>query len=127
MTEVASNSKVFGMVAYIEPQCFIKNCNYVRDEKSDIYALGVLFWEITSGRPPFTEINQELINIHISEGNREKPVEDTPLEYQQLYEKCWDTEPNLRPDIEEVYEILTKIKSQFETSNQVKQSLNDNK
>ena len=44
--EVTSNSKVYGMPAYIEPQCY-RNEKYVRDKKSDIYSLSVLFWEIT--------------------------------------------------------------------------------
>ncbi|CAB4426367.1 unnamed protein product [Rhizophagus irregularis] len=39
----------------------------------------------------------------------EIPIEGTPLEYQQLYQECWDGEPKLRPDIEEVYEILYKL------------------
>jgi serine/threonine protein kinase len=36
-----------GMPQYIEPQCF-KNLSYKKDEKSDIYCLGVLFWELSS-------------------------------------------------------------------------------
>ena len=57
LTEVTSNSKIYGMPEYIEPQCCI-NKNYVRDKSSDVYSLGVLLWEITSGYPPFSK------NIH---------------------------------------------------------------
>ncbi|CAB5380089.1 unnamed protein product [Rhizophagus irregularis] len=39
---------------------------------------------------------------------KEEPIKGTPLKYQQLYQKCWDDEPKLRPDIEEVYKILNK-------------------
>ncbi|CAB4431281.1 unnamed protein product [Rhizophagus irregularis] len=41
----------------------------------------------------------------------EKPIEGTPPEYQQLYQKCWDGEPKSRPDIEEVYETLSRLNS----------------
>ncbi|CAB5369874.1 unnamed protein product [Rhizophagus irregularis] len=41
----------------------------------------------------------------------ENPIEGTPLRYQQLYQECWDNDPNLRPDIEGVYDILTKLKN----------------
>ncbi|CAB4426617.1 unnamed protein product [Rhizophagus irregularis] len=33
---------------------------------------------------------------------REKSIDGTPKEYQQLYQKCWDDESNSRPDIEEI-------------------------
>ncbi|CAI2169138.1 11112_t:CDS:2 [Funneliformis geosporum] len=49
-----------GMPAYVDPQCF-KIKNYHRDKKSDIYSLGVLLWELTSGYPPFLQsTNDEL-------------------------------------------------------------------
>ena len=60
--DIGSNSAVLGMVAYIEPQCFIID-NYKRNEKSDIYSLGVLIWEISSGKPPFSEIPSFNINL----------------------------------------------------------------
>src|SRR5581483_5284762 len=41
---------------------------------------------------------------------REDPIDDTPLEYMQIYQKCWKTDPNLRPGINEVHEILTQLK-----------------
>jgi serine/threonine protein kinase len=110
--EIDSNSVILGMLAYIEPQCFIIN-NYKRNEKSDIYSLGVLFWEISSGKPPFAEIFRFKIIIDIVKGVREVPINKTPFEYQQLYEKCWKEDPNQRPDIDEIHEILIRLKSNF--------------
>ncbi|RIB23443.1 kinase-like domain-containing protein [Gigaspora rosea] len=51
-TLMTSNSKVHGMAAYIDPQCFFDE-KYRRDMKSDIYSFGVILWEISSGKPPF--------------------------------------------------------------------------
>ncbi|RGB29443.1 kinase-like domain-containing protein, partial [Rhizophagus diaphanus] len=52
--------KLFGMVPYIDPKSFSGQGNnnqstqmYSLNEKSDIYSLGVLLWEISSGKPPF--------------------------------------------------------------------------
>jgi len=36
-------------------------------------------------------------------------VVNTPLEYQSLYIKCWDEDPNKRPSIKEVSEKLKKM------------------
>ncbi|RIA92862.1 kinase-like domain-containing protein [Glomus cerebriforme] len=115
LTEIKSESRLFGMYGYIEPLCYINN-KYSKNEESDIYSLGVLFWEISSGKPPFSEISI----LGIIEGIREKPTENTPFEYQQLYENCWKKEPNQRPDIDEVYSVLDQLKSQFHNNEQVK-------
>ncbi|GES97479.1 kinase-like domain-containing protein [Rhizophagus clarus] len=118
LIEVSSSSLAnrMGMIEYIEPQVY-KDINYIRDKRSDIYSLGVLFWEITSGRPPFYNRDDQSIFAlchHICSGHREESIEGTPLEYQQLYEKCWDGNPESRPDINQVYD---EILSQFNANN----------
>ncbi|CAB4430784.1 unnamed protein product [Rhizophagus irregularis] len=111
LAEVTTDSvgNRYGVVEYIEPQCF-KIINYKKDKKSDIYSLGILLWEISSGHRPFSGYPQKLLTDHIKDGNRENPIEGTPLKYQRLYQICWDDDPKLRPDIEEVYEILIHLK-----------------
>lgn len=55
---------------------------------SDVYSVGILLWEISSGRPPFyTEGEKYDIGLiyEISEGLREKPVPDTSITYIRLY------------------------------------------
>ncbi|RIB06098.1 kinase-like domain-containing protein [Gigaspora rosea] len=49
----SSGSVIYGMLAYIEPKNFIDQ-KYKRDKKSNVYSLGVILWEISSGRPPFS-------------------------------------------------------------------------
>src|SRR5947208_1887953 len=96
------------MVEYIEPQCF-KNINYPNDEKSDIYSLGVLLWEITSGHPPFSKKSYHTLHFNIANGLREQPIINTPLAYVNLYRKCWDDDPTLRPNIDDVFDKLEKL------------------
>ncbi|PKY18540.1 kinase-like protein, partial [Rhizophagus irregularis] len=97
LAEITTNSvgNRQGMIEYIEPQCF-KNIRYKKVKKSDIYSLGVLLWEISSGRPPFSDCPRDLIKDHIKDGNREEPIEGTPTEYRKLYQECWDvsSQPN---------------------------------
>ncbi|GBB97330.1 hypothetical protein RclHR1_02970005 [Rhizophagus clarus] len=103
---IYSIGNTVGMPEYTEPQIF-KIIEYQKTKKSDIYSLGVLLWEISSGYPPFLNYPRTVLTNLISHDNlREKPVDGTPQEYQQLYQKCWDDNPNSRPDIEEVHETL---------------------
>ena len=50
-------SRIFGVIPYIDPKRFNRQGNttqlYVLNEKSDVYSVGVLLWEISSGHSPF--------------------------------------------------------------------------
>ena len=61
---------------------------YDLTEKSDIYSLGVLLWELTSYSSPFnfeTEDNT-LIMLDIFDGKRESPVPGTNHKFVGLYQ-----------------------------------------
>ncbi|RIA93656.1 kinase-like domain-containing protein, partial [Glomus cerebriforme] len=48
-----SNSKIFGVIPYIDPKRF-NDKTYRLNKKSDVYSVGILMWEISSGRRPFS-------------------------------------------------------------------------
>ncbi|UZO03958.1 uncharacterized protein OCT59_024357 [Rhizophagus irregularis] len=107
-------SKLFGMVPYVDPKSFSKRRNnnnqmFSLNEKSDVYSVGVLLWEISSGQPPFYAEGEEYdvsLILEISQGLRETVVPDTPEEYVKIYTKCWDGEPDNRPTIYQVVDLL---------------------
>jgi serine/threonine protein kinase len=56
------------------------------DEKSDVYSIGVLLWELSSGKTPFTDKKYDsILAMAIARGLREVIVEGTPTEYCILY------------------------------------------
>ncbi|CAB4388466.1 unnamed protein product [Rhizophagus irregularis] len=82
------------------------------NEKSDIYSIGVLFWEISSGQPPFYSKGEQYdidLALEISQGLREEPVPDTPEDLVEIYTECWNGEPDKRPNINQVVERLKEI------------------
>jgi serine/threonine protein kinase len=113
---------VFGVIVYIDPKV-LENFSYKYDKKSNIYSLGVLMWELSSGRSPFiNEKNGSDLMYHLVNGYREKPISGTPDKYLELYELCWNDNPDLRPSINEVFIELGKLLS---TQDDINKSNND--
>ncbi|CAI2180155.1 415_t:CDS:2 [Funneliformis geosporum] len=113
-------SKMFGVIPYIDPKNFTKqrrrNNNqsqqYTLNKKSDVYSVGVLLWEISSGRPPFHVENEPYdvsLAIEISQGLREEFIPGTPDDYVNIYTECWDNEPDKRPDMNQVADKLNAM------------------
>ncbi|PKB95049.1 hypothetical protein RhiirA5_437467 [Rhizophagus irregularis] len=106
MLDIVKNTEVdYDMISYIDPKLF-ETHSYEFDKKSDIYSLGVLMWELSSGNPPKTE---NISKSYIIGGYREIPISGTPVEYLDLYKSCWNYEPNERPSISQVYDKLEEI------------------
>ena len=92
-----SKSKLFGVVPYVDPKIFSRRRStsndqstqiYSLNKKSDIYGIGVLLWEISSGQPPFYIEGEEYdvgLALEISQGLRESVVPDTPDDYVKIY------------------------------------------
>ncbi|RGB36744.1 kinase-like domain-containing protein [Rhizophagus diaphanus] len=89
----SKQSKLFGIIPYIDPKRFGKRRNNKNstqfssfNENSDVYSVGVLLWEISSGQPPFSNEEYDLdLAIDIKEGLREDPIPDTSENYIKLY------------------------------------------
>ncbi|RIA93205.1 hypothetical protein C1645_763093 [Glomus cerebriforme] len=101
----------------------LSNPKFLYIKPSDIYSLGVIMWEISSGFPPFKNYsNQNLLILDIIHGTREDTIPDTPNEYENLYKMCWDQEPEKRPVIGKV---LDKFKEMAFGIKAIKESVRD--
>ena len=88
----SNTSKINGVIPYVDPRSFDNNKNqnhiYKLNEKSDVYSIGVLMWQISSGYEPFKNKGYDydirlLIAIH--DGLRENIINGTPVKYSNLY------------------------------------------
>uniref|UniRef100_U9SRY6 Protein kinase domain-containing protein n=1 Tax=Rhizophagus irregularis (strain DAOM 181602 / DAOM 197198 / MUCL 43194) TaxID=747089 RepID=U9SRY6_RHIID len=115
----SSTSSVYGIVPYVDPKSF-DDKNYRLNKKSDVYSIGIIMWQISSGRQPFhTEEYDAGLMFQIKGGKREEIIEGTPTVYSDLCERCWKYEPDERPDIQNVVSILQDIAFKSETQTQV--------
>ncbi|CAB4391063.1 unnamed protein product [Rhizophagus irregularis] len=112
-------------IPYTDPKR-LTNRKYNLNQKSDVYSIGVLLWEISSGRPPFYNDGKAYdigLIYEISQGNREKPIPGTPDSYVKIYTECWNQEPDNRPTIDEVVDKLKSAKN-AKNENNVKNAKN---
>ena len=107
---------VFGSLPYIDSK-ILEVHSYKYDDKSDIYSLGVLMWELSSGCPPFVGQDGATLSIHLIRGRRENPIPDTPTKYLKLYQSCWNVNPDLRPPINQVFDDLRELLNIEDDSN----------
>ena len=63
--------------------------SYNLTKKSDIYSLGMLFWELTSCSSPFNfdpKNDNSILKIEILNGERENPIPNTNVKFVDLYQ-----------------------------------------
>ncbi len=87
-----------GTIAYMAPEQFVTGQSSVR---SDIFALGLLLYEMVSGRHPFQRPDaQELQSIRAIQFAAPPPlraaVPDIPLELESLILRCLEKQPSER-------------------------------
>jgi serine/threonine protein kinase len=96
-TQVTNSGEVLGTANYIAPELF--EVHRKADARSDFYSLGVLLYEMVTGRLPFTADNQlALLAMHVN-----KPV-PSPRQYvpdlsravEQVLYKALEKRPELR-------------------------------
>jgi serine/threonine protein kinase len=64
-SKLTAQGHVVGSLTYLAPE---RLRGEAADERSDLYAIGVIFYELLAGRPPFVGADDfELINLHLSE------------------------------------------------------------
>lgn len=117
--QMTAQPSASAVMVYMAPEKVQKDGPYTPD--GEVYSLGVLLWELSSGRMPFDEIvaraeagprlakNMEQLASAIAKGLREETVTGTPEIYEQLFKMCWESEPESRPPLEVVEETLQML------------------
>ncbi len=99
-----SNNGIYGVIPYIAPEIF-KGANFSKE--SDIYSMGMIMWELTTGCKPFANIEHDSDLIYkIINGKRPEITNDTPEDFANLMKKCWNSDPKKRPSAKKICEIL---------------------
>ena len=100
-------NSIYGNLPYIAPEVIAgKQTTFA----SDIYSLGIIMWEISSGQPPFINYENDYeLAMKIINGMKPKIIQGTPLEYEELMKQCWNADSTKRPNIETLRDEIRKM------------------
>eukprot|EP01089_Gocevia_fonbrunei_P022778 TRINITY_DN9340_c0_g1_i2.p1 TRINITY_DN9340_c0_g1~~TRINITY_DN9340_c0_g1_i2.p1 ORF type:complete len:115 (+),score=20.35 TRINITY_DN9340_c0_g1_i2:107-451(+) len=78
--------------------------------KSDVWAFGVLLWEVFARREPFPGMDPVAVAIEVvSHGGRLSPPLSCPASVADLMRDCWADDPHARPAFADIYNRLEGI------------------
>ncbi|RHZ59673.1 hypothetical protein Glove_362g49 [Diversispora epigaea] len=101
------SDSIYGNLPYIAPEVI---CGEIYTTKSDIYSVGILMWEVITNESPFDDYERDLeLTLDIVKGCRPKIYEYIPHEYVTLMKKCWDANPDNRPDAITIYKKMDSL------------------
>ena len=101
-----------GTTNWMAPEMFNDDdSNY--GTKVDVYAYGIMLWEMLTGEIPFGNKKAMAIMSEVTRGNRPKIPETTPQPLTTLISSCWAQRPEDRPTFDQVVKALKKHKAKF--------------
>jgi len=111
-TSTSTYQQPTGSLLWTAPELFKRKNKHT--ELTDIYALGMVFWEIASRRLPFNDAagNQFIVMQWIKQGELNEIPEDTPLDFAELIKCCWEQKPESRP--QKTGDVIDKLKDVVE-------------
>ena len=91
-----------GTPYYLSPE-IINSKPY--DSKCDIWALGILLYELMTFKMPFNAVSLPLLSIKINRGVYQPPPGTYSSEIKDLLKKCLTLEPEKRPSIDDILQL----------------------
>ncbi|CAB5388893.1 unnamed protein product [Rhizophagus irregularis] len=100
-------TKVYGVMPYVAPEVLKRN---PYTQAADIYSFGMIMYFIATRRQPFANCaHDSILALKICNGIRPEINEhEAPQCYIELMKKCWDTNPNNRPNATEIKKEINK-------------------
>ena len=103
-----------GTIQWMAPELFNRNGFYT--SKVDIFSYGILLWELVTQNEPYKGMEASSIPYKVLQKNLRPPLSDdeASIEVRSLISRCWDFDPDKRPNCDEIIEEFLSGKIIFE-------------
>ncbi|XP_010540027.1 PREDICTED: serine/threonine-protein kinase EDR1-like isoform X3 [Tarenaya hassleriana] len=92
--------------------------NEPSDEKCDVYSFGVILWELFTLQQPWGKMNPMQVVGAVGFQHRRLEIPDfVEPGISDLIEKCWQTDPKMRPSFAEIMACLKQLQKPANSSN----------
>lgn len=98
-----------GTVQYMPPEMLLIHAPPRLTVKADIYSLGVIVWQLVSGKPPWEGLSAPQVVIRVNRGKRLAIPEDAPGEIAVLIASCMEREAGRRPEARKILGCLPGV------------------
>jgi serine/threonine protein kinase len=98
-------TNIYGVMPYVAPEV-LKGNPYT--QAADMYSFGMVMYFVATGRQPFDgRAHDQVLALNICNGIRPEISEkDAPKCYIDLVNKCWDPNPDNRPNATEILKSI---------------------
>ncbi len=116
-SQQSTNGPVVGTLPWKAPELLRMGRH---TEASDVYALGIVFWELGTKHEPYEDSDDSTIIAFVKAGDRLDIPEDIPESFAELITKAWAQEPKRRPTCQQLLHLLKERYSKSDTINEIK-------
>ncbi|XP_039025508.1 serine/threonine/tyrosine-protein kinase HT1-like [Hibiscus syriacus] len=84
-------------------------------KKVDVYSFGIVLWELLTALTPFDNMTPEQAAFAVCQKNARPPLPSScPLAFCHLINRCWSSNPDKRPQFDEIVLILERYTESLE-------------
>ncbi|KAK8958159.1 hypothetical protein KSP40_PGU022202 [Platanthera guangdongensis] len=96
-----------GTLGYMAPEVLNGN---PYNRKCDVYSFGICFWEIYCCDMPYPDLTfSEVTSAVVRQNLRPEIPRCCPNSVANVMKRCWDANPDKRPDMDEVVAMLEAV------------------
>lgn len=106
VSQVGKTATNIGPIRWMAPESLGKQ---LYSTKSDVWTFGLVLWEIVARQEPHANDDLFTVGVQIrDEGYTPAVPESCPPVLQQIMQMCWKKEPDQRPEMSTICELLDK-------------------
>ncbi|KAF5807652.1 putative dual-specificity kinase TKL-Pl-4 family [Helianthus annuus] len=84
------------------------------DQKADVFSFAIVLWELVTAKIPYDNMTPLQAALGVRQGRRPDLPTNTHPKVLELMQRCWETDPSIRPSFSEVKVELERLLQEIE-------------